>query len=62
LFGYDIPKDPKEMWGSYDLLRFRANSITNFVRRLRNVIDEVSPQTVFMVCVYPGTDFEDIGR
>ena len=61
-YGYDMPTDPAEVKKSADLQRFRLDSVTNFVRRLRDVINEVSPNTVFMVCLYPGDDYEDIAK
>ena len=59
-YGYPMPTDDDECWRSQDLRRFRADTMTAFVRRLRNVIDAVSPETAFMVCLYPGVDYEDV--
>lgn len=47
-YGYPIPKDPQSAQASPDYKRFRANEPTDFVRRLRKVIDQVSPRTILM--------------
>jgi hypothetical protein len=46
--GYPIPRDKETRTRDPRYAKFRADTITDFVRRLRNVINETSPQTVFM--------------
>jgi len=48
-YGYEIPRD-ESRFTDKNLRQFRADVITDFVRRVRKVIDEKSPETVFMPC------------
>lgn len=49
-YGYDIPVDPVQRCADPAFNRFRADVITNFIRRVKKVIREKSPDTVFMPC------------
>lgn len=47
-YGLPIPRDEKERKKVPGYAQFRANNITNFIRRVRKVIREVSPHTILL--------------
>ncbi len=49
-YGCRIPRDKEKRQRCLEYRQFRADVITNFVRRLRKVIGQVSPHTVLMPC------------
>lgn len=49
-YGFKIPRDKEKRQRSLEYRQFRADVITDFVRRLRKVLRQVSPHTVLMPC------------
>ena len=61
LFGYELPRDPEQssvrlwehrglMTANPDYVRFRCGVATDFIRRVNEVIQDVSPATAFAPC------------
>ncbi|MHB1485005.1 MAG: glycoside hydrolase family 10 protein [Saccharofermentanales bacterium] len=62
MYGFPIPADGVK--NSWQVREFRAKVTTDFVRKVRKVINENSPDTVFMPSpsFYSFTDFEEWGK
>lgn len=56
-FGYKIEREKSVFSLNRDYRQFRASVVTDFIRRVRQVINEVSPETVFMPCP---SHFDDV--
>ncbi len=50
LYRYHLPEDERLATASSDCREFRSRTATKFIRRCREVIDELSPSTVFIPC------------
>jgi len=49
-YGRELPRDPGALASSQDCREFQMAITTNYVRRVRQVIDDVSPETIWIPC------------